>query len=141
MTARLLRKLNALPAAAKQAIDDALLASAAELHQVVVNNVQRNSGSGRRYKRGQRTHVASAPGEYPNTDTGALVNSMRFERRGDLHWVWLAGIFYAKLLEFGTSRMAARPFARPSWKKVEPRSQKRVRSAVQTAIKKVASGG
>ena len=57
-------------------MEAATKAVAGETHGIMVQRIQKNSGSGRIYKRGARTHKASAAGEYPNTDTGALVRSI-----------------------------------------------------------------
>lgn len=65
----------------------------------------------------RRTHTASADGEPPATDTGLLVNNIvvimdiagkgltaNVESRAD----------YSAFLEFGTSKMGARPFLQPA---------------------------
>ena len=56
---------------------------------------------------------ASAPGNPPRIDTGALVNSMNTARMNQLLYAVRAGTDYAVLLEYGTSTMAARPFMGP----------------------------
>lgn len=82
-------------------------------------NIQSGSRSGRVYKRGKsgRTHIASAPGEFPKTDYGALVSSITAEyafnklsstvgsRLSAPHGHWL---------EFGTSKTKARPWLQPT---------------------------
>jgi hypothetical protein len=75
---------------------------------VFIRRVSRGGGSGRVYRRGKRHHVASAPGEYPVTDSGRLVSSVDWElleaRSGRL----LSDIDYAAYLTSGTSTMAPR---------------------------------
>lgn len=71
--------------------------------------------TGRIYRRRGVVHQASAPGEPPATDTGRLVQSGRTEHNpteisGTVNWSTL----YAAFLEFGTSKMAPRPYARPA---------------------------
>ena len=59
-------------------------------------------------------HQASAPGEAPANDTGNLASSIILET-GDLPTGKItieARAKYATYLEFGTARMAARPFLR-----------------------------
>jgi len=59
-------------------------------------------------------HQASAPGEPPATDTGNLVNSGRVAAPHFLTRHVVFGSEYAAPLEFGTVKMAARPFLQPS---------------------------
>lgn len=132
---QLIAKLGQLPSALQRPITLALQQSAAEMQGYAVPKIQKNNGTGRLYKRGNRTHVASAPGEFPNTDTGALVRSMRWEDQGSFKVIWGAFIRYAKFLEFGTSRMAARPFIRPTFKLFYPKASKRVGDAVSAALR------
>lgn len=132
---RLIGKLDGLPGKLKSPITQALQASAGEMQGYAVVRIQKNSGTGRSYKRGKRVHTASAPGEFPNTDTGALVNSMRWESRRPLSVIWGAFIRYAKHLEFGTSRMKARPFIRPTFNALLPKAKERVRDAIKRALR------
>lgn len=67
------------------------------------------------------THVASAPGEAPALDMGVLAGSIQVQPLGPA----LAAVFtnqeYAVHLEFGTTRMAARPAWVPAAEEVRPR--------------------
>jgi hypothetical protein len=76
----------------------------------------RGRGHGRR---GGVMHRASAPGQPPAVDTGRLRASITHQVGGPVYnsQVGIAlyvrvgtGVAYARYLEFGTSRMAARPF-------------------------------
>lgn len=58
-------------------------------------------------------HQASAPGEMPAIDTGALVNSIQTLVRGTEGAVY-TNQEYAPHLEYGTVNMAARPFMTPA---------------------------
>lgn len=70
---------------------------------------------GRVYPRtGGNYHQASAPGEAPAIDTGTLVNSIHSEFQGLMTGIVFTGIEYAPYLEYGTSKMAARPFFTPA---------------------------
>lgn len=61
--------------------------------------------------------TASAPGTPPNIQTGELVGSIQVEkRRGGADVV--VGASYAAELEYGTSRIAARPFMTPAVERV-----------------------
>lgn len=77
---------------------------------------------------GQRIHRASAPGEAPAIDTGRLVNAIQTKQIGPLTWMVHTGrLRYAAILEYGSRRMAARPFLRPAAVKVKPWLDARVR--------------
>ena len=72
--------------------------------------------TGRIYKKynPRRTHQASAPGQAPATDLGTLINSIVIDRadlpRGRI--VIAATAEHARHLEYGTRKMAPRPFLR-----------------------------
>jgi HK97 gp10 family phage protein len=70
-----------------------------------------------RYKNGRsRTGVASPAGSPPNTDTGNLVKSIQVERIKDGVSVGSReSAPYGKFLEYGTSKMAERPWLRPAF--------------------------
>jgi len=52
--------------------------------------------------------------------TGYLRSTIGFERRGSLDWIVYAGAHYAPFVEWGTSKMAAKPFMRPALIVCEP---------------------
>lgn len=82
--------------------------------------------TGREYKRGARTHIASAPGEPPAVDTGFLINSIQTVVISDTQAEITIPAEYAAILEFGGGDIAERPFVRP---------------AIQNVIKNFARGG
>lgn len=55
----------------------------------------------------------SIPGDPPGVDTGALRASMRWEMDGRLKAFVFDGVLYGVYLEYGTTRMPARPFVNP----------------------------
>jgi hypothetical protein len=68
--------------------------------------------TGRVYRRGRKTHRASAPGEPPAVDTGDLVKSIRWQRRnhGDLHVVEIGSTKKKSLyLEMGAAKLSRPP--------------------------------
>jgi len=106
----LVAKLQEL-GATDEVVSKSAMAGALVLEGAVKVSMQ-NSHGGRTYTRGQKTHVASAPGQPPAIDYGFLINSIQSkEEKGD------AMVFTnneaAVPLEFGTARMQARPFMRP----------------------------
>ena len=66
----------------------------------------RNGGSG-------YDHLASNEGKAPNSDTGALANSIQTEIESEGVYVGTT-IEYGKFLEFGTSEMGERPWLMPA---------------------------
>jgi len=75
---------------------------------------------GRNYKRHGKSHRASAPGESPAVDTGALVNSIGFELLEQSVGMVFTNQEYGPALEFGYARMAARPFFEPALNNERP---------------------
>lgn len=63
----------------------------------------------------------SSPGSMPGVDTGALRASMQHEiARGKYKGTYFTPMEYAPHLEYGTTRMAARPFMTPSAERARP---------------------
>jgi HK97 gp10 family phage protein len=111
---RLLKKLDQIQAGTVKAAEQVLTDAARQMRNTAEDKMRQVS-PGRFYKE----HQASRPGDYPNVDTGALVNSLFFElNKGRLEAKFgTKGIPYARFLEYGTVKMAPRPFIRPSYNK------------------------
>ena len=78
--------------------------------------------SGKKYRvpGTKRYYTASAPGEPPAVRTGRLRNSIKYKLvRGFMRAKGEVGssLDYAAQLEFGTSKMAPRPYLRPTYEK------------------------
>lgn len=69
-------------------------------------------------------HVASSPGQFPNRDSGVLQAQLTSSLTGPLEAKVEANAPYSAALEFGTSKMAARPFLRPSRDAESPKIRK-----------------
>ncbi len=82
-------------------------------NRVVLSLQERSPGTTRTRYSPRRTVVVAAPGETPNTDTGALVAGIATEARGQFQHAIISRAEYSQPLEFGTARMAARPFMTP----------------------------
>ena len=102
-------------------IADALTNGAAEIAlktaEWIAGEAKRSMGeekTGRAYVRGKKTHVASAPGEAPAIDTSNLVNSVFAEQVERTNAIVYTGVEYAVPLEFGSVKMAKRPFFTPA---------------------------
>jgi hypothetical protein len=78
------------------------------------------------------THQASAPGEAPAADTGALSrpSAIVTKRKGDLTIELESTIAYAAYLEFGTQMIAPRPSWVPAVEKARPKFQLRITTAI-----------
>lgn len=71
-----------------------------------------------------KNHVASSPGEYPNRDTGGLQDGFKTEKTGPVSAEFRSETEYSAALEFGTSKMQARPHVRPARDTTEPKIQR-----------------
>ena len=76
----------------------------------------RGPKSGRTYRvpGTKRTYKASAPGEAPARRFGTLNDSIQVEFISKCHRRVGTNLDYAKSLELGTKKMAARPYLRPA---------------------------
>lgn len=89
-----------------------IYAATKEAESIAVDLVSQ-PGTGRVYRRNGTFHQASAPGESPAVDTGALrqsIDSTIGPTDGGARGIVSATQSYAVNLEFGTERMAPRPF-------------------------------
>jgi HK97 gp10 family phage protein len=76
--------------------------------------ISRGERSGRTYKRGRKSHRASAPYEAPKTDTGNLVRNITTNfinrKKAEVGVFASRGAMYGAWLEFGTRNIAPRPW-------------------------------
>jgi HK97 gp10 family phage protein len=103
-------------------IDTVIKRIATEIRNTAVTNISRGARHGAIYKRKTVTHQASAPGEYPKTDTGRLVASIRTNFRfleADIG----SDVNYSQFLETGTKYMMPRPWLQPSFDANEKKLQ------------------
>jgi HK97 gp10 family phage protein len=100
----------------QEPIKDTLKGGAQLIRGEAIKSIQSGSKTGRTYKRYNptRTHRASAPGEAPASDTGNLVSNIMVQEKGDSIEVQ-SNAEYSKFLEYGTSKMEARPFLFPAY--------------------------
>lgn len=81
-----------------------------------------------------KNHVPSRPGEPPNQDTGVLGNNIETVQKAPLLVEVSSNAPYSAALEFGTSKMAARPFMQPAADKIRPEATDLVVAAVKRAV-------
>lgn len=83
-------------------------------------------------------HVPSRPGQPPNRDTGDLDKNIEttVEAQNPPTVHVTSHMPYSAALEYGTSKMAARPFMRPATEKNRKKVGQKVTSAVRIAVRK-----
>lgn len=81
-------------------------------------------------------HVPSFPGQPPNNDTGVLANNIETVQIDPLTVEVSSNAPYSEELEFGSSRVAARPFMAPAARKKAPEARNIVRRAVLAAVRR-----
>lgn len=126
--------LKDAPELVRAAVDDELSDFAAELEGDIVLRITHGAKTGRIYKRRQTTHQASAPGQSPASDSGTLKKSIYSEKVRDLTYVVGSRIVYALHLEYGTRKMAARPFFRPSVEAVKGQLRPRLEAVIDGVL-------
>ena len=82
-----------------------------------------------------KNHVPAPPGSYPNQDTGVLANSIETNQVAPLVVEVSSNAPYAAALEFGTSKMAARPHMSTARDAKRAEVTQLVRGAVDAAVK------
>ena len=85
-------------------------------------------------KKSGRLHQSSAPGEYPASDTGQLVNSIHAVKVSGLSVRVGSVVKHGKWMEEGTTRMKKRPWLEPETTKELPALERRVFKAIGTGI-------
>lgn len=102
--------------------------------QIIENEMARSITEGSVSGKG---HVVSFPGEPPNSDTHVLDRSIETVLVTPLRVEVSVNAPYARPLNYGTSKMAARPFAEPA----VARKRKEVVALARAAARKIAVGG
>ena len=124
-------------------LGNAVRATTLNVQAEAITSIQQVRGLGIFVKRYQptRMHLASAPGQPPNTDTGRLVGSIETDflpkRGGLLSGAVFTRLEYGRHLEFGTQKMAARPWLFPALETQREDWNKRLDRAVKNAIRRV----
>lgn len=102
----------------EKSVKDAIGIAGNLVRNTAITSIQTGAKSGRRYGK----HTASAPGQAPATDTGVLQNNivLNIEATGLVANVE-SRAKYSVFLEFGTTKMKARPFMFPALEQNKPR--------------------
>ena len=98
-----------------------------------IKSIQTGSKSGVMYQmyNPRREHRASAPGQAPASDTGNLVSKIIVKQKTRNITNVESNANYSAYLEYGTSKMEARPFMLPAFEK----SKKPIINAVFKRVK------
>jgi HK97 gp10 family phage protein len=134
---QLRRNLDRLAGAERRRAQQDGLEAGIRVLETEVKVLLQTPGSGELYTHGSVTHQASAPGQPPAIDTGNLINSIRVEDVTPTEATLGVGAEYGEYLEFGTSRMAARPFLRPAMDENENEIVAAVRDTVAAFVESV----
>ena len=119
----------------QQAVSNVVMETAAGLEAGVKIRMQQGPTTGRTYRRRSVLHTASAPGEPPSPDTGALLGSVYHEKISKFTAVAGSRMAYAAFLEFGTFKMAARPAWRPEVEDARPDFYRDMEAALAREIR------
>ncbi len=135
--AALRRALQDMPDEIERALSIVVKGTAAEVEGGVKERIRQVPKTGRIYQKynPRRTHQASALGEAPATDTGELINSIYTEDLSPLTAMVTSRLALATWLEYGTTRIAARPAWVPTVEEQRPLFAKRVEAAVKGAMR------
>lgn len=137
--AQLLGQLKALGGDADDVVREVITDLVMDTQAMAISGIQRGGGGGRTYEKynPRRTHTASAAGAYPATDTGRLASSVRvvMPTAASMSGEVGTAVNYGAWLEFGTSRMAARPWLLPSFERAKIGIEKELKTRVEAMTK------
>jgi len=144
------RKLDSLKVEANAITKQMISTTAAATRDNAVNGIKRPPKTGEVYttrfytnKQGRAipygtrpAHQASAPGQYPADDTGLLAANINITTT-NLGLTARVGtpLMYGRYLEYGTSKMHARPWLRPSLQRTRTEGRGRFRTLVGNMIR------
>jgi len=119
-------------------LQEVIKGGAQTIRTEAVNLIQKGAKSGKVYRKYNptREHVSSAPGQAPASDTGNLVRNIKVVQVNQDVTQVTSEAKYSKELEYGTSKMRARPFMFPAYKM----SQDKILKATFLRVVKVIEG-
>ncbi len=99
--------------------------------EMMKTEIEKNQSSGKTYYRtkngSSKKVVASIPGATPNNNFDDLSNSFSVTKINTQKYMVSSDSPYVVFLEFGTSKMAARPFFRRNVRKAIERAEERIK--------------
>lgn len=127
-------QMEKMPLLVSKAVEQGMMHIALDARTNAIESVQAGGKSGRVYKRRNVVHRASAPGQSPASDTGFLVRSIIAQVSGEMTAQLVVKANYAVHLEYGTQKMAARPFVRPAAEKAAVKGAEIIQSYVNQVL-------
>lgn len=110
-----------------------LALGANEIRNTIIESMINTPKSGRKYKRGKKTHISSSPGNPPAVDRGELISRILYDVRDmEVEVGNVGGAPYYEFLELGTKKMEARPSLGPA---IEEHEDKIINSVGKEAFK------
>lgn len=122
------RALRLMPGSVERRIAPALFAAGNRIQVAAQTSITDGAVSG-------AGHVASLPGEAPNNDTGVLANNIETVAVNPLKVEITSKARYAARLEFGDSKIAARPYMAPAANRERQAATALVRKAMAKAVR------
>jgi len=98
-----------------------------ELQGIIKAELDNGTGTGKVYDNNDRLHRSSSPGKPPKSDTGELSRSVTAKKTGKGQSELRVKSPYAGALEYGTSKMKARPFVAPAVTELKKRVDKKLK--------------
>ena len=121
-------KYRKVEGAYREAIRRIIASGGQDTMNTAKQSIQSHGSSGRTYEKykPRRTHTASAEGNPPNSDTGFLVSNIALVFDIDQLGVSVESrADYSGFLEFGTSKMQARPYLQPALEENKPKIRRK----------------
>lgn len=131
--ADIFKNIEALKSKAEAETARAVRATAQAIREDAVKSIMAHKSQGREYTRGSVKHTASKAGSPPNQDRGTLARNIRVTMNDDLTADVTSNAPYSEALEFGTSRMGARPFMTPASEGQRAKHKERLQKAIMRA--------
>jgi hypothetical protein len=132
----LLKQLQAVGLASETATMEVITDIVIDTHALAVAGIQGGPKTGRVYTRRGVSHQASAPGQYPASDRGILAGGVRMVMPTEASMTGQVGtnVAYGPHLEFGTSKIAPRPWLLPSFERAKIGVEKELRARLEAKI-------
>lgn len=139
----LIRTMQSLGADMDKALQRGITKTANQVRNTAIRSIQ-NQTVGTyvtRYSQGGKAyqHVAARDGDAPNSDTGAMINSIAVENvKGKPISFVGSGLDYPKYLELGTKNMGAKPWLMPALNTNIGNLEQNIINSAKTMIKQKA---